>query len=581
MTKLTQKKVKFDWGDKQEAAFQLLKEKLCSAPIMALPEGAENFMVYYDASHKGLGAVLMQYKNVIAYSSCQLKIHEKNYTTHDLELGAVVFALKIWRHYMYGTKYTVFTDHKSLQHIHDQKELNIRQRPWLELLIDYDCKIRYHPRKANRILNAEIEARKLERFKVEDVGGMIRKEKLEPRADGTLCLKNRSWLPCFSDLRTLIMHESHKSKYYVHPGFNKMYQDMKKLYWWPNMKADIVTYVSKCLTCSKVKAEHQKPSGLLVQPRIPQWKWDNITIDFITKLPKTSSGYDTIWVIVDRLTKLMDKAKEPSKLLKICYCVIDFGNGWDRHLPLIEFSYNNNNYHTSIKAALFEALYGRKCFIDSTHSSARSSVSHNSVLSDVVVESFVLSGTILNAFTKEIIAYEKEIDEIHAVKKLDALCTPELFVTHSNFNTPGGTVYYIPKVSADVLLVKGNVYDSVDDCVVAYMKYAAEAGFVVRVKHLSKTGRPLTYMEQAFIVKAASVNIGATRAHHLLTGIKGSYLLVHGTTVDFKSFFRSVNCYIEDSDAQMLIHKMENRKKILSDFSFDYLVENAELTAIF
>ncbi|GJS06482.1 putative reverse transcriptase domain-containing protein [Tanacetum coccineum] len=251
--------------------------------------GAEKFIVYCDASHKGLGVVLMQNKKVIAYASRQLKIHEKNYTTLDLELGAVVFALKIWRHYLYGTKCTVFTDHKSLQHILDQKELNMRQRRWLELLSDYDYEIRYHPGKANVV--------------AKDVGGMIRKEKLEPRADGTLCLKNRSWLPCFVDLRTLIMHESHKSKYSFHSGSNKMYHGMKKLYWWPNMKFDITTYVSKCLTCLKVKAEPQKPSGLLVQPEIPQWKWDNITMDFITKLHKTSSGYDTIWVIVDRLTK--------------------------------------------------------------------------------------------------------------------------------------------------------------------------------------------------------------------------------------------------------------------------------------
>ncbi|GJU43942.1 putative reverse transcriptase domain-containing protein [Tanacetum coccineum] len=308
MTKLTQKKVKFDWGDKQEAAFQLLKEKLCSAPILALPEGAENFIIYCDASHKGLGVVLMQNEKVIAYASRQLKIHEKNYTTHDLELGAVVFALKLWRHYLYGTKCTVYTDHKSLQHILDQKELNMRQRRWLELLSDYDCEIRYHPGKANvvadalsrkereplrvralvmtigldlpkQILEAQTEARKPKNLKSEDVGGMLieasrepgklRKEKLEPRADGTLCLNNRSWLPCYGDLRTLIMHESHKSKYSVHPGSDKMYQEMKQLYWWPNMKADIATYVSKCLTCLKVKAEHQKPSGLLVQPEIP------------------------------------------------------------------------------------------------------------------------------------------------------------------------------------------------------------------------------------------------------------------------------------------------------------------------
>ncbi|GJX81904.1 putative reverse transcriptase domain-containing protein [Tanacetum coccineum] len=225
------------------------------------------------------------------------------------------------------------------------------------------------------------------------------------------------------------MHESHKSKYSIHPGSDKMYQDMKKLYWWPNMKADIATYVSKCLTCAKVKAEHQRPSGLLVQPEIPQWKWDNITMDFVTKLPKSPQGFDTIWVIVDRLTKsaifvpmretdpleklarlylkevvarhgipvsiicdrdprfasrfwrTLQKALGTSLDMSTTYhpetdgqsertiqtledmlraCVIDFGKGWVNHLPLVEFSYNNS-YHASIKAAPFEALYGRKC----------------------------------------------------------------------------------------------------------------------------------------------------------------------------------------------------------------------------
>nr|GFA41334.1 putative reverse transcriptase domain-containing protein [Tanacetum cinerariifolium] len=216
MTKLTQKKVMFEWGDKQEAAFQLLKQKLYSAPILALPEGSEDFIVYCDASNKGLGAVLMQREKVISYASRQLKIHEKNYTTHDLELGAV--------------------------------ELNMRQHQWLELLSDYDFEIRYHPGKANvvanalsrkerepplrvralvmtifldlprQILNAQTEARKPENIKKEDVGGMlvensrdsekVRTEMLEPRADGTLCLNGRSWLPCFGDLRTMIMHEA-------------------------------------------------------------------------------------------------------------------------------------------------------------------------------------------------------------------------------------------------------------------------------------------------------------------------------------------------------------------------------------
>ncbi|GJW51258.1 putative reverse transcriptase domain-containing protein [Tanacetum coccineum] len=330
-TKLTQKSEKFNWGEKEETSFHTLKQKLCSAPILALPEGSDNFVVYCDASYKGLGAVLMQKEKVIAYVYCQLKIHEKNYTTHDLELGVVVFALKMWRHYLYGTKCVMFTDHKSLQHILDQKELNMRQHRWLELLSDYDCELRYHPVKANvvadalsrksrpkplrvralvmtiglnlpvQILNAQVEARKEENYGTEDLCGMIKN--LEPRADGTLCLKNRSWIPCFGDLRALIMHESHKSKYSIHPGSDKMYQDLKKLYWWPNMKAEIATYVSKCMTCAKVKAEYQKPSGLLVQPVIPVWKWENITMDFVTKLLKTTSGQDTIWVIVDRITK--------------------------------------------------------------------------------------------------------------------------------------------------------------------------------------------------------------------------------------------------------------------------------------
>ncbi|GKD33914.1 putative reverse transcriptase domain-containing protein, partial [Tanacetum coccineum] len=269
MTKLTQKSVKFDWGEKAEAAFQLLKQKLCSAPILALPEGSENFVVYCDASHKGLGAVLMQREKVIAYASRQLKVHEKNYTTHDLELGAVVFALKMWRHYL--------------------------QRRWLELLSDYDCEIRYHPGKANvvadasrkerskplrvqalvmtirlnipkQILSAQSEARKEENSINEDLHGKI--NKLEPRADGTLY---------------------------------KMYQDLKKLYWWPNMKAEIATYISKG---AKVKVEYQKPSGLLVQPEIPQWKWDEQkTMDFVTNCQRRQPVQDYYLVIVDRLTK--------------------------------------------------------------------------------------------------------------------------------------------------------------------------------------------------------------------------------------------------------------------------------------
>ncbi|GJY34637.1 putative reverse transcriptase domain-containing protein [Tanacetum coccineum] len=244
----------------------------------------------------------------------------------------------------------------------------MRQRRWIELLSDYDCEIRYHPRKANVVADA-----------LKDISGMLKK--LEARADGTLCLDNRR--------------------------ADKMYHDMKMSYWWPNIKAGIATYVSKCLTCAKVKAEHQRSSGLLVQPDIPEWKWEKITMDFITKLPKTAAGFDSIWVIVDHLTKSahflpMWETDSTEKLTRLYMkeivarhgipvsiisdrdshftsrtdgqsertiqtledmlraCVIDFENGWDRHLPLVEFSYNNS-YDTSIKVAQFEALYSRKC----------------------------------------------------------------------------------------------------------------------------------------------------------------------------------------------------------------------------
>ncbi|GJR18474.1 putative reverse transcriptase domain-containing protein [Tanacetum coccineum] len=309
----------------------LKKEILYANSNLSVTRRNNDFVVYCDASHQGLGAVLMQREKVIAYASRQLKPHEENYPTHDLELGAIVFALKIWRHYLYGTKCNVFTDHKSIQHILDQKELNMRQRRWLELLADYDCEIRYHTGKANvvadalsrkeriqplrvralvmtlhpklpsQILETQYEAIKEENIEAKNLRGIDKA--LEVRPDGTRCIKNQSWLLLFGNLRDLIMHESHKSKYSIHPGSDKMYQDLKKLYWWLNMKAIIAEYVGKCLTCSRVKAECQKPSGLLIQPEIPTWKWERITMDFVTKLPKTSNGHDIIWVIIDRLIK--------------------------------------------------------------------------------------------------------------------------------------------------------------------------------------------------------------------------------------------------------------------------------------
>ncbi|GJZ73541.1 putative reverse transcriptase domain-containing protein [Tanacetum coccineum] len=389
LTILTQKSKTFDWGEEQELAFQTLKDK----------------------------------GKVIAYASRQLKIHEKNYTTHDLELGAVVFALKIWRHYLYGTKSVIYMDHKSLQHIFSQKELNMRQRRWIELFSDYDCEIRYHPGKENVVVDALSRKERVKPKRVRAMNMILQSsikdrilaaqkeavdefavlqkgldEMIEQRSDGTLYYLDRIWVPLKGEVRTLIMDEAHKSKYYVHPGADKMYYDLRDRYWWPGMKKDIAEYV-------------------------------RIAIDFVTKLPRTSSGHDTIWVIVDRLTKsayflpmredykmerlarlylneivarhgvpisiISDRnsrftsrfwqsmqealgthldmstayhpqtdGKSEHTIQTLEYmlraCVVDFGGSWDVHLPLVKFSYNNS-YHSSVRCAPFKALYGRKC----------------------------------------------------------------------------------------------------------------------------------------------------------------------------------------------------------------------------
>ncbi|GJT77874.1 putative reverse transcriptase domain-containing protein [Tanacetum coccineum] len=210
--------------------------------------GSENYMVYCDASHKGLGCVLMQRDKVIAYASRQLKKHEKNYTTHDLELGAVVFALKIWRNYLYGTKCTMFPDHQSKRSGRRPKQKG-----------------------------------KIEAFTSKSFGNV-----------GSDEFDISAWILKVNNLRKVMMDEAHRSRYSIHPGADKMYMDVKEYYWWPGMKRDVSLYVRKCLSCAKVKAEHQKPSGLLQQPKIPVWKWEKITIDLVTRLPRTLRGHDSI-----------------------------------------------------------------------------------------------------------------------------------------------------------------------------------------------------------------------------------------------------------------------------------------------
>ena len=342
LTRLLRKGVKFEWTDKCQDSFEQLKEMLVEAPVLTQPTTGKEYTMYSDASGISLGCVLMQDGKVVAYASRQLKPHEQNYPTHDLELAAVVFALKIWRHYLYGGKCRIYTDHKSLKYLLTQKELNLRQRRWLELFKDYDCIIDYHPGKANVVADAlsrrTVAAMSLQysEWRLAEDGAILAQLEPQPvlkqviidaqkndvelqkklqtvrdddksdfllKEAGSLYFQKRLCVPDNKELKKKLLFEAHNTVFTMHPGGNKMYQDLKQFYWWKGMKRDVTEYVSKCLTCQQVKAEHQVPTGLFNPLSIPQWKWDNITMDFVSGFPLTQQKHDSVWVIIDRLTK--------------------------------------------------------------------------------------------------------------------------------------------------------------------------------------------------------------------------------------------------------------------------------------
>jgi hypothetical protein len=369
ITELLKNDVKFDWSPKCNEAFEQLKVLLTTAPVLAQPDIEKPFDVYCDASGIGLRCVLMQEGRVIAYASRQLRRHEEHYPTHDLELAAVVHALKIWCYYLLGSLCHIYTDHKSLKYIFTQSELNMRQRRWLELIKDYDLEIHYHPGKANVVADAlsrkaschcltmrspdttlcqemerlnlgMIQQGILTHLKLElvilqriidaqriDKGMKYIHEKMEAdkancfRKDdqGVIWFKYHIVVPKDAELRQQILHEAHLSRYPIHPGSTKMYQDLKQQYWWTKMKIEIACYVAKCDICRRVKVVHMKTAGPLQSLPIPTWKWEDISMDFVVGLPKTSKGYDSIWVIVVRLTKIAHFIPVKVKYLVVTY----------------------------------------------------------------------------------------------------------------------------------------------------------------------------------------------------------------------------------------------------------------------
>nr|XP_009777849.1 PREDICTED: uncharacterized protein K02A2.6-like [Nicotiana sylvestris] len=404
LTRLTQKKVKFQWSDACKKIFEELKKRLTSALVLTLLEGTEWFVVYFDSSGIGLGCVLMQHCKVIAYASRQLKAHEKNYPTHDLELAVVVFALKIWCHYMYGVHVDIFPYHKSLLYIFKQRELNLRQRRWLELLKDYDVDILYHPGKANIVVDtlsrcsmgslAHVKADN--RTMIKEVhllaylgvrlldsenGGIVLQNRAKSSLvaevkekqfgdpyllqlkegihkhktmvfeqggdDGTLSYRGRLCVLDVDGLREWIMSEAHNSRYSIHPD-----RLTKSAHFLPVKTTDSAEDYAK-LYIQEIVRLHGTPLSI-ISDRGAQFTtnfWKSFQKGLGTRVNLSTAFHPQTDGQAERTIQTLED------MLRAC--VIDFKGNWDDHLPLIEFAYNNS-YHSSIKMVPYEALYGRR-----------------------------------------------------------------------------------------------------------------------------------------------------------------------------------------------------------------------------